>query len=299
MTVKVVTDSTADIPVQLAKELDITIVPLYVRFGDKVYQDGVDITHDEFYRKLSTSQVHPSTSQPAPSDFANVYTRLAKETAEVVSIHLSRKTSGTCDSAMRGKEMAPASCHIELVDSESVSIGLGLIAIVTARVAKAGESLQTVLHEAKQAVQHTRIFGLLDTLKYLYLGGRIGKAKALVGSLLNVKPLLAMREGEIVPAGLARTRNKGLDRLFDFVRDTLNVEELGLVYSTGADEARSFTERLGAFLGAERVHLSRLGPALGVHGGPGTLLLALREKVSSVRQMADASESTLPGLKST
>ncbi|MDD5127681.1 MAG: DegV family protein [Dehalococcoidales bacterium] len=293
--VKVVTDSTADIPPRLAEELDITMVPVYVRFGDRVYHDGIDITQDEFYRKLTTSPVLPSTSQPTPADFASVYQKVAEKTDEVVSLHLSRKTSGTYDSALRGREMTAPSCRIEVIDSESVSIGLGLITIAAARVAKAGESLQAVLNEAKSAVQQTRIFGLLDTLKYLHLGGRLGKAKALLGSLLNVKPLLAMKEGEIVPAGLARTRNRGLDRLSEFVHETLNVQELGIVYSTGAAEAASFKERIGAFLSSDRIYLSRLGPALGAHGGPGTLLLALRSKAE---QLKNISLPSLSGTKS-
>lgn len=205
MTVRIVTDSTSDLSPQVAEELGITIVLVYVRFGERVYRDGVDISQDEFYQKLARSPVHPSTSQPSPSDFADVYSKLSQETGEIVSIHLSSKVSGTYNSALRGRELAQAKCHIEVVDSLSVSMGLGLIAMAAARLAKTGEGLHEVMNEVEQAIPGTRIFGVLDTLKYLLLGGRIGKVKALLGTLLNVKPLLTMRNGELSPIGMVRT----------------------------------------------------------------------------------------------
>jgi len=284
--VRVVTDSSSDLSPQVAQELGITVVPLYLHFGDKVYRDGVDINHDEFYQKLVDSPVHPTTSQPPPLDFAEVYNGLARETDEVVSLHLSSKTSGTYSSALRGKEMIREGCRVEVVDTLSVSMGLGLIAMAAARLAKAGESLQGVMDEISQAIYATRIIGLFDTLRYLLLGGRIGKAKALLGTLLNVKPLLTMREGEILPLGMARTRARGVERLIDFVKSALHVQELAIIHSTTPDEASSLKERIAAFLAEDRIHIARLGPALGVHGGPGTLLLALREKASGVMQEA-------------
>ena len=282
MTVKIVTDSTSDLPSQVAEELGITVVPVYVRFGTKVYRDGVDISHSEFYQKLVTSPVHPSTSQPPPLDFANVYGKLSEETDEVVSLHLSRKTSGTYDSALRGREMVGSGCRVEVVDTLFVSMGLGLIVMAAARLAKAGESLQAVMDEIRQVILQIRMLGVFDTLKYLLLGGRISRARALVGTLLNVKPLLTMRGGELVQAGLARTRAKGMERLFDFAKNALNIQELAIVHSTTPDEASSLKERIASIFAEDRIHVARLGPALGVHGGPGTLVLALREKVSGI-----------------
>ena len=282
MTVKIVTDSTSDLPSQIAQELGITVVPVYVRFGTKVYRDGVDISHDEFYQKLVESPVHPSTSQPPPLDFANAYGKLSEETDEVVSLHLSRKTSGTYDSALRGRGMVGSGCRVEVVDTLFVSMGLGLIVMAAARLAKAGESLQAVMDEVRQVILQIRILGVFDTLKYLLLGGRISRARALVGTLLNVKPLLTMRGGELVQAGLARTRAKGMERLFDFAKNALNIQELAIVHSTTPDEASSLKERIASIFAEDRIHIARLGPALGVHGGPGTLVLALREKVSGI-----------------
>jgi len=281
VTVKIVTDSTSDLPSQVAEELGITVVPVYLRFGDKVHRDGVDISHDEFYQKLVTSPVHPSTSQPPPLDFANVYGKLSKETDEVVSLHLSRKTSGTYDSALRGREMLGSGGRVEVVDTLFVSMGLGLIVMAAARLAKAGESLQAVMDEIRQAILQIRIFAVFDTLKYLLLGGRISRARALVGTLLNVKPLLTMRDGELVQAGLARTRAKGVERLFDFAKNALNIQELAIVHSTTPDEASSLRKRIASIVDEGRIHIARLGPALGVHGGPGALIVALRQKANN------------------
>ncbi len=284
MTVKIVTDSTSDLSPQLAQQLGITVVPVYVRFGEKVYQDGVDISQDELYQKLLESPVHPTTSQPSPADFANVYRKLAKETDEIVSIQVTSKLSGTYNSALQGRELAGVRCHVEVVDSFSVSMGLGLIAMAAARLAEAEEGLQRITEEIKEAIPNIRLLGVFDTLKYLAKGGRIGKAKALLGTLLNVKPLITMRDGELHPAGLARTRSKGIERLFDLVKNALNIQELAIVHSTTPDEASSLKERISSIVAKERIHLARLGPALGVHGGPGTLIVALMDKVSSITQ---------------
>ena len=295
MTVNIVTDSTADLPVQIAQELGITVVPVYLCFGDKVYRDGVVAGLCWQCGSTPGCPVHPTTSQPTPADFVSVYQELSKEAGEIVSIHLSAKTSGTYNSALQGRELAATGGHIEVVDSFSVSMGLGLIAIAAARLAKAGESLQVVLEEIRQAIPHIRLLGVFDTLKYLLLGGRISKAKAIVGSVLSVKPLITMRDGELVQAGLSRTRAKGVERLFDLVKGALNIQEVAIVHSTTPDEAGSLKERIASIFARDRIHLARLGPGLGVHGGPGTLILALREKISGIRQNAGEHEPSKKG----
>ena len=290
--VKIVTDSTADLPPQIAQQLGITVVPVYVCFGEKVYRDGVDISQDEFYRKLIESPTHPTTSQPSPSDFANVYSKLSTETDEIVSIQVTSKLSGTYNSALQGRELAGTKCHIEVVDSLVVSMGLGLVAMAAARLAKAGASLPEVMDEVRQVIPRIRLLGVFDTLKYLLRSGRLGKAKALLGSMLNVKPLITMRDGELFPTGRVRTRSKGIERLFDLVKNTLNIQELAIVHSTTPDEAGSLKERIGSIFDKKRIYIARLGPALGVHGGPGTLILALREKVSSIMEEATKGEAS-------
>lgn len=286
MTVKIVTDSTSDLSPQVARELGITVVPVYVRFGERVYRDGVDISEDEFYQKLVESPIHPATSQPSPADFADVYKKLSREADEIVSIQVTSKLSGTYNSALQGRELVKTGCRIEVVDSLSVTMGLGLIAMAAARLAEAGESLPAVMEEIRQCIPRIRLLGVFDTLKYLLRSGRIGKAKALLGSVLNVKPLLTMRDGELFPVGQVRSRSKGIERLFDLVKNALNIQELAIVHSTTPDEAGSLRERIASIFDRGRIHVARLGPALGVHGGPGALILALREKVSGIRQEA-------------
>ena len=277
MTVKVVTDSSADLPAQLVQELGITVVPLYVRFGEEVYRDRVDISEDEFYQRLSHDPIHPSTIQPTPQDFADVYQRLSPEADGIVSIHISAKLSGTCNSALQGKEMIEKGCPIEVVDSQTLTMALGMISVMAAKSANMGKGLEEVVAEVRQAIPATHLLGLLDTLKYVLLGGRIGKAQALIGSILNVKPLLSLQDGETVPAGRARTRSKGIDRLFDFVQSASNIQDLAIVYNTTPDEAQALAERIGTIFTKEQIKLARIGPMLGVHMGPGALIVALRQ----------------------
>jgi len=278
MPVKVVTDSTADLPDQLVQELGITVVPIYVRFGEEVYRDRVNISEDEFYQRLEHTTVHPSTVQPGPQDFLEVYRKLSSDADGIVSIHISGKLSGTCNSALMAKEMMGTGCPIEVVDSETLSMSLGLIVIVAATAAKAGESLDKVVEAVKQTIPQIHFLALLDTLKYLAKGGRIGKVKALLGSVLSVKPMLAIKDGELVPVSQVRTRAKGIDKLFDFVRKATNIQDLAIVYNTTPDEALALSGRMGSIFPQERIRLARVGPGLGVHGGPGALIVAIREQ---------------------
>jgi DegV family protein with EDD domain len=276
LAIKVVTDSGADIPIEVAKGLGITVVPVYIYFGDKAYKDGVDIGPDELYKRLVEGPIYPTTTQPMPTDFAKAYGALSKDADAIVSIHLPTKVSGTCNAALQGIEIAKPKCAVHVVDSFSVSVGLGIIAMAAARVAKAGGNLVEVLEETKKAISQTQIRGLLDTLHYLLKGGRITKAKALVGTLLKVKPILTMRNGEIVQAGMARSYVKGIGQLFEFVRNYPTLQEVAIAHSTVPEEAKALKKRIASIIGEENIHMSRVGAGLGVHGGPGTLLVAAR-----------------------
>ena len=233
MTVKIITDSGSDITQEEAKKLGVTVVPVYLRFGDEVYRDGVDIDCDEFYHKLVTSPIHPSTAAPSPGDFAKVYEEAAQETGKIVSIHITSKHSAVCDAALVGKETAEKKgCRIEVIDSRGVTMWQGLVVIAAAKATEAGYSLNQVVDRVRETINQLRALALLDTLRYAVKGGRLGKALFPVESLLNVKALITLRDGQIRPAGLARTRNKGIDRLRKFIRSALHVEDLAIVYST-------------------------------------------------------------------
>jgi DegV family protein with EDD domain len=277
MPVKIVTDSGADLPEQLAKELGITVLPIYVRFGEEVYRDRVSISEDEFYERLTHDPVHPNTTQPGPQDFLEVYQKLSADADGIVSIHISGKLSGTCNSAMMARDMLETGCPVEVVDSEQLTMSLGLIVIAAAEMAKAGKSLDKIVEWVKQAIPKTYLFALLDTLEYLKRGGRIGKVKALLGAVLSVKPVLTMKDGELVPAGQARTRAKGIDKLFDFVENTGDIKDLAIVYNTTPDEAQNLAERIGSVFDREKIRMARLGPGLGVHGGPGAIIVSFRK----------------------
>jgi DegV family protein with EDD domain len=276
MPVKIVTDSGADLPDQLVKELGITVVPIYVRFGEEVYRDRVTISEDEFYDRLTHDPVHPSTTQPGPQDFLEVYQSLSEGADGIVSIHISGKLSGTCNSALMAKDMLEGECPVEVVDSETLSMSLGLIVIAAAEMAKAGESIDKIVEWVKQAIPKTYLFFLLDTLEYLRRGGRIGKAKALLGSVLKVKPMLTIKDGELVPVGQARNRAKGMDKLFEYVKNAGNIQDLAVVYNTTPDEAQALAERLASVFDKEKIRMARVGAGLGVHGGPGAMIVAFR-----------------------
>jgi len=278
VTIKIITDSTADLPAMLTEELDVTVVPVYLRFGDEVYRDRVDISEDEFYQRLLHDPVHPNTTQPTPQDFASVYNKLSQDADGIISIHITSKLSGTYNSAVQGKKMVRNPCPIEIVDSQTISIAIGLIVIQASRMAKSGMSLQQIVDEVGKIIPNVHLLILFDTLKYLAKGGRIGKAKALLGSILSVRPLLTVRDGELVPSGQVRTRPKGTDRLLDFVKNATEIQDLAVLHSTTPDEAQALLERTSSIFSKERTILARLGPALGVHGGPSILAIALREK---------------------
>ncbi|RJO61743.1 MAG: DegV family protein, partial [Dehalococcoidia bacterium] len=265
-------------------------VPAFLNIRGRSYRDGVDITPDEVYKKLVKSDVPITTSQPPPGDFAETYRHVLKEADEIVSIHATSKLSGIYNSAVQAREMVNAKGRIEVVDSASVSMGLGLVAIAAARVAKAGVGLPGVLEETRKAVNQVHIWAVFDTLKYVLRGGRLGRASSLLGSVLNVKPVLTMKDGVIHPAGFVRTRARGIEKLLDNLKRFHNVQDVGIVHSSTPEEAQTLRCRLSALVDKNRIYVSRLGPALGVHGGPGTLILALRASDTPKSSVEDAIE---------
>lgn len=277
MAVKIVTDSTSDISPEVANALGITVVPVYLQFGEEVYRDGVDISNDEFYHKLITSFVCPTTSQPTPQDFAKAYSDCSKEADGIISIHVSAKVSGTYNSALQGKKMLKGKCQIEVIDSQYTSVGLALLVMAAARLAKTGENLVSIFEETRRAIGQVHMLGIFDTMRYLILGGRLNKATAVVAGILNIKPLLTFKNGELVRAGLVHTYPQAMDRLYKFVESNLTIQDLAIAYSTVPEKASQLKARLGSIFPEEKIHVAQLGAALGVHGGPGVLAIALRK----------------------
>jgi len=277
MTVKVVVDSTSDIPAQLAKEWDITVVPAYVVFGGKSYRDRLDISEDEVYNRLDNDSVFPTTSVPSPQDFADVYNKLADETDEIISIHVTSRESGVYNSALLGRELVNKKCHIEVIDSLSVAMSYGILAIAAAKEAKAGASLEKVAEVVRQSIPRMHLLLVLDTLKYVIRGGRVGKGYGLLGSVLRVKPLLTLRDGKLMLAGVARTRAKAIKRLYDFVESFPQVSEVAVSYTTSKEEAEALAEQIKANFPDIPLYFTRIGPVLGTHAGPGAMGVAVRE----------------------
>ena len=278
MTVKVVTDSTSDISAEVVQELGITVVPLYVHFGKETYQDGVDLSADEFYRRLMTEPELPKTSAPSSGAFTETYERLAAETDEIISIHISTKLSATYNSALVGKSGMKVDCRVEVIDSLSATIGLGILVIDAAKAALAGKSLDEVTAMVAEIIPRTHCIAVVDTMDYLYKGGRIGKAQALLGSALNIKPLIAIQDGEIYPLGRVRGLPKAIARIIELASKFHNISEMALAHTTTPDELEVVAERLAPLFPHGRIYKSRCGPTIGTYLGPGCLVLAVIEE---------------------
>lgn len=271
MSVRIVTDSTADLPEGMAEELEITVVPLKVFFGEEAYRDGVDITPDQFFARLAKSHVLPTTSQPSVGDFLEVYQSLSQEADGIVSIHIAASLSGTVEAASLARQSLAEGCPIEIMDSSSTSLGLGLVVMKAAAAARAGASLEEVAAVARRAAEQLHIYFMVDTLEYLQRGGRIGRAQAFLGTLLQVKPILSIRDGVVHPLERVRTRAKALDRLFELITAFPSVTDFGVVHATTPQDAQALVQRLGNARPDTPVFLSRLGPVVGTHGGPGVV----------------------------
>ncbi len=285
MAVKVVTDSTCELPKSLAEQWGITVIPCNVHFGDEVYKDGVDMGPDEFYSRLVSSPRLPTTAQPSVNDFQQVYCALLAGGHQVVSIHLSAKLSGTLNSATQAKQalgsLEPGSGRVEIIDSGMASLGLGLNVLSAARMAQEGASCDEVVTGVQESLPRSHCYFLLDTLEYLQKGGRIGKASAFLGSILNIKPILTIRDGEAHPAERARTREKGLQRLVDTVKGLAPFDHLGLIHSTTPEEAEALAGRFTDLMPRDQIVMGRFGPAVGTYLGPGALGIGLISSISA------------------
>ncbi len=278
MNIKIITDSTADLPGELAKDFGIKVVPAYLRFGDTVYRDRINFTDDEFYEKMLDGAIYPVTEPAIPDDFANAYQEANREADGIISVHISSKISATCNAALMGKKMANVDCPIEVIDSQSISMGLGLLSIAAAEAVRSSKSFAEAVDEIRRMVPGLMMLGFFDSVKYLARGGRINRAAAFFGSVLNIKPMLTTKNGEVEPAGHVNRRNTGIRRLYQFVNNTYDIEDAAVVYSTTHAEAQEVADYMKNIGSIKRVYLAKMGPIIGAHGGPGALLVAIRTK---------------------
>ena len=276
MVVRIVTDSTSDISADTARGMGISVIPQNVHFGTRSFEDNVSITPDEFYRMLAASPELPRTSQASPGRFKQVYDELGRDADGIVSIHISSKLSGTCNSANQGASAATSDCPIEVIDSGQASMGLGSVVMAAAELANQGASQSQVIDAAAGTARRAQCLCLFETLEYLQKGGRIGKAQALVGSMLKIKPMIIVRDGEVHPLGKARTFPRALARMKEQVRKFAPVDSLAVMHSTTPHVAREVADDLRDMLprGSEP-YIARFSPALGVYAGPGAIGIAL------------------------
>jgi DegV family protein with EDD domain len=275
MAVRVITDSVADLPSAMARELGVEVVPLLLRFGADEYRDSVDLSTEEFYRMLQSREQFPSTAAPSPQSFAEAYDRLGAEVEELLVVTLSARLSGTFQAALQGRELMRLRRRVEVWDSGTAAIMEGFVVMRAAEAARAGEPLERVLAAASRAAERADMLCTFDTLEYLRRGGRIGAAAAFLGSLLKVNPLLTLRDGAVQPAGRTRSRAAAVDRLYEFAAGYERIEELAVEQTACPEEAEALLARLAALHPRERIHLSKMTPVIGAHTGPGLLLVAV------------------------
>jgi len=276
--VAIVTDSTAYIPNNLLREYNITVTPQILIWGDETFQDGVDIQPDEFYKKLETAKVMPTTSQVAIVTMKDTFEKLLDAGYDVLGIFLSAKLSGTMQSATQALEMLPkAADKIVVLDSTSTSMAMGFHVLTAARAAQAGETLPECRKLAEKAREHTGVYFVVDTLEFLRRGGRIGGAQAMLGSALNIKPLLELREGRIESVEKVRTKSKAIDRMIELVVERVagrTPVRLATLHANAEAEAKSALETAAALLNPAEEILASVSPVIGTHAGPGTVGLA-------------------------
>ncbi len=276
MTVKIVVDSLCDIAGDMANELGVAVVPVYVRFGEKVYKDRIEISTEEFYRRLVQSDVLPTTTQPTPADFLAVYEELAGETDEILVITLSHKLSGTHQSALLARDlMKNDKCRIEVIDSLQVIMGFGLIVIKAVAAVRNGADLEQAVAVARSAMGRVSTVMSFDTVKYLSRGGRIGKAQGMVGSLLSVRPILTLKDGEVTPLTRVRTAKAGMDYLCNCVASVPRIDVLAVEHATTPDEADELISRLDRYYPADKIIRANVSPVIGTYVGPHVLSVSV------------------------
>ncbi len=273
--VRIVTDSSCDVPCDMAKALDIAVVPMNIHFGSDTYLEGVTISTDQFYTRMvrDAPAVMPKTSQPAPGAFLEMYQRVATDSRDIISIHVSAALSGTYNSALTAARQLNDSkeAHITVIDSRSASMCLGWTAMAAAEAAQRGESYADIINLVLDMIPRLHIPSMLETLEYVKYGGRIGKAQAFIGTLLNVKPILGIEGGEVIPIEKARTKSKALERLVDITRQYAPFEDIAVMHTHSHETAYEVVDLLSPYHPKDRIIIAETCAAIGAHVGPGAI----------------------------
>ena len=274
--VAIVADSTSSLTQAMGQAYGIHVVPIYVTFGTQTYRDGIDLDADLFYRLLRDSKSLPTTAQPTATDFVRTYSALSEQAEAIVSIHISHEMSATLDSALSARRELPH-VPISVIDSRSVSMGLGLMAIAAARAAVAGQDAAAVVRLVEELIPKMNIIFTVETLEYLHKGGRIGGAAALAGSVLSIKPVLCVRDGRIEPLEKPRTRKRAVERMLDLVAEQAGASgamHAAILHCAAPDAAQHLAEQMAFRYQCKELLTVEAGPIIGTHAGPGTLGVA-------------------------
>ena len=275
MTVKIITDSLGDIPADLAKELGITVIPINVIFGNINYRDGVDLTTEQFYQKLVSSKLYPTTIVPSLGRFAETFDTVAEKSGDIVVITNSHKLSASYETAVLARERMKKKRRVEVIDSLSAVMGQGLIVMAAAKAAKDGARLDKVLEITRRSISRAHSRMAFGTLEYLRRGGRIGKAKTFLGTVLKISPILGIRDGEVYPFAREHSRAKALDYLYEFADGFTSIEGIGVEHATTPDEADQLVKRLEKRFPGQTIYRTKVSPAVGAHVGPHVVAVAI------------------------
>lgn len=268
--VKVVIDSTADIAPETIKEMGLDMVPLTVLIGDQSYRDGIDITSEEFYQRLPTLSKLPTTSQPSPGLFLKAYEKAVNDGMSVISLHISAKLSGTYANAVVAARNFPEG-RVRVFDTQQVSAGIAFFAQTAVEMSRAGKSIDEIETEMNRIRGLVKIIATVDTLEYLHKGGRIGGLKSFFGSLLSVKPILQLKDGEVQPLEQVRTRGKALQRVAELAKSMGKIDRLAVMHAADPASAQELVNLLAPVFPKEKMYISELGPVIGAHAGPRTV----------------------------
>jgi len=258
----VVTDSTADLPDDWRARYGIEVVPLKVLFGKETFRDGVDMDNEEFFRRLAASSSLPTTSAPSPGEFAEVYQRLARDHDGCISIHIGAQLSATGEAARVGASSVEG-FQVNVIDSQSVSMPVAFLC----RIAAECENLDAATEAVRSRIPKTRVLALLDTLRYLEMGGRLSRAQAMIGTMLDLKPLLLVAGAEIKPVDRVRTRSRAIPRMVEYFKNDLPVEHVSVMHAQAPDEAEQIAAALRKDLPGREVTIGQIGCVLGTHTG--------------------------------
>ena len=274
--IALVTDSTAYMPPELLEQYGIYVVPNVVNWGTETYRDGVDISAKAFFERLKKDPVLPTTAVASIGEFHDIYAKAAQEAEAVLGVHLSAKLSGTYSTAVQAAKMLPGK-RIEVIDSNATAMAMGFVVLAAARAAEAGQSFEQVVQTARDTIPHVGVVFTVETLEFLRRGGRIGGAQAFMGSLLDMKPILDLRDGRVEPIERVRTKRKAVDRVMDIIVERATGKSpirLATLHANAPEEAAALLEKCKQRLGAVEAIMCEVSPTVATHAGPGTVGLA-------------------------